>query len=155
MTTNWWDDDTLLNDLAEAVRAVDSPARELADQVRGLYAWRTVDEDLMIAALSFDSASEETPALRATEPSESPGVLSPTRAEPGEGRVLIFHAEPLSVELEVQSDQIVGQIVPPAPGEVRVEVATPTGCGSRPGPRPTSAGSSWCHRCARTGPAAM
>lgn len=72
MTTNWWDDDTLLNDLAEAVRAVDSPARELADQVRGLYAWRTVDEDLMIAALSFDSASEETPALRATEPRSRP-----------------------------------------------------------------------------------
>ena len=47
------------------------------------------------------------------------------RAGPGQPRVLIFTAAHLSLELEVMADRVVGQIVPPGPGEVVVE--TPDG----------------------------
>jgi hypothetical protein len=43
------------------------------------------------------------------------------RADPGDARVLVFTAPALELELEVMSDRVVGQIVPPGPGEIRVE----------------------------------
>ncbi len=45
------------------------------------------------------------------------------RSEPGETRVLVFTAPGLELELEVMSDRVVGQIVPPGPGEIRVETS--------------------------------
>ena len=51
------------------------------------------------------------------------------RAEPGRARVLIFTAAALSLELEVMADHVVGQIVPPEPGEIIVE--TPDGASVR------------------------
>jgi hypothetical protein len=43
------------------------------------------------------------------------------RADPGQARVLIFTSALLSLELEVMADHVVGQIVPPGPGEVVAE----------------------------------
>jgi hypothetical protein len=63
-----------------------------------------------LACLSFDSSRERVQSLR---------------AEPGHARVLIFTTTPLSLELEVMADHVVGQIVPPGPGEIVVE--TPDG----------------------------
>ena len=71
-------------------------------------AWHCADQDL--AFLSFDSSLERVQSLR---------------AEPGHARVLIFTTTPLSLELEVMADHVVGQIVPPGPGEIVVE--TPDG----------------------------
>jgi len=45
------------------------------------------------------------------------------RADPDDARVLIFTASPLSLELEVLAGHIVGQIVPPGPGEILVETS--------------------------------
>ncbi len=39
---------------------------------------------------------------------------------------MVFEATPMTVELEVQADRVVGQIVPPGPGQVSVETATVT-----------------------------
>ncbi len=45
------------------------------------------------------------------------------RADAADARVLIFTSSPLSLELEVLAGQIVGQIVPPGPGEILVETS--------------------------------
>jgi hypothetical protein len=70
------------------------------------YAWAGWEP----ASLTFDSSLEHVRVLR---------------AESGHARVLIFTATALSVELELMADRVVGQIVPPGPGEVVVE--TPDG----------------------------
>jgi hypothetical protein len=102
----WDDDQDLLDDLADAVREAASLACPLAEQGKGVYAWRTVDQDLLLASLSFDSSLEHA---------------QQRRSEPDDGRVLVFTAAPLSLELEVMTDRVVGQIIPPGPGEIRVE----------------------------------
>jgi hypothetical protein len=105
----WDDDDLLLADLAAAVRDVGPLARNLADHAHGVYSWRTVDQDLFLASLSFDSSVQPT---------------SQSRSDPSQARVLVFNAAPLSVELEVMSDQVVGQLLPPAAGDILVETET-------------------------------
>ena len=102
----WDDDEALLADLAEALHEVSPLAQRVAEQARGALAWRTVDSDLLLATLSFDSSLADA---------------SRSRGSDGEHRVLVFHAEPLAVELELQSDRIVGQLVPPAAGEITLE----------------------------------
>jgi hypothetical protein len=67
-----------------------------------------------LACVSFDSSLEPVQGMR---------------AEPGRARVLIFTAAALSLELEVMADHVVGQIVPPEPGEITVE--TPDGASAR------------------------
>jgi hypothetical protein len=70
------------------------------------YAWAGWEP----APLTFDSSLEHVRGLR---------------AESGHARVVIFTGTALSVELELMADRVVGQIVPPGPGEVVVE--TPDG----------------------------
>jgi hypothetical protein len=43
------------------------------------------------------------------------------RADSDDARVLIFTSSPLSLEVEVMAGHVVGQIVPPGPGEILVE----------------------------------
>ncbi len=100
-------DRDILAGLSAAVRAA-ALAGTVAEHGKGAYAWRSIDQDL--AWLSFDSSAEPVRALR---------------AESGEARVLIFTATPLSLEIEVMADYVVGQIVPPGPGQIVVE--TPDG----------------------------
>ena len=45
------------------------------------------------------------------------------RADSADARVLIFTSSPLSLELEVLAGHVVGQIVPPGPGEILVEAS--------------------------------
>ena len=101
-------DQDLLAELSAAVRAA-ALAGTVAEHGRGAYAWHSIDQDL--AWLSFDSSAEPVRALR---------------AQPGQARVLIFTATPLSLELELMADHVVGQIVPPGPGRVVVETADGT-----------------------------
>jgi len=70
----------------------------------GAYSRRSQD----LACLSFDSSLEPIRSMR---------------AEAGHARVLIFTTTPLSLELEVMADHVVGQIVPPGPGQIMVETA--------------------------------
>jgi hypothetical protein len=108
MIQHRWDDDQhILDDLSDALREA-ALAGTIAEYGKGAYAWRTVDQDLLLASLSFDSSLER---------------VQERRADPDDPRVLVFTASPLSLELEVLPDRIVGQIVPPGPGEIRVEAA--------------------------------
>jgi hypothetical protein len=105
---DWDDDEVLLADLARGLQDVTPLAERIAQQARGALAWRSPDADLLVATLSFDSALAGAGQTRGLE---------------GGHRLLVFHAAPLSVELELQSDRLVGQLVPPGPGEVTLESA--------------------------------
>ena len=112
MTLPRWDDDErLFEDLAEAVRATAPLARQIAEHAEGALSWRTIDDDLLQASLTFDSSLEPAAA---------------TRAELGETRVLVFTSTPLSIELEVVRAEVVGQILPPGAGEIFVETSEGT-----------------------------
>ena len=104
----WDDDEVLLSDVSEALREVSPLSARIAEQARGALSWRTVDADVLLATLSFDSSLE-----------------SSGRSRDGEGghRVLVFRSTPLAVELELQFDRVVGQIVPPGAGRITVEPA--------------------------------
>lgn len=102
------DDDALLAELAEALRPTGPLAPGIAARAKASFTWRTIDQDLLTAELSFDSSCAPPVASRRAEP-----------AAPG--RVLVFSTELRSVEIEVLPDKVVGQFVPPGPGEVEVE----------------------------------
>jgi hypothetical protein len=111
---NWDDDERLLAEISRAVRESGPLARTIADQARDALSWLTVDEELLLASLGFDSSMEP---------------VGETRGEAGDARILVFTSSALSMEVEVLDDQVVGQILPPGVGEVLVE--TPDGTGRR------------------------
>ena len=94
----------------------DFPLTTLVETTRDDPAWREVTDSCyawhvgVLASLTFDSALEPVRGLRSGS---------------GQPRVLIFTEAHLSLELEVMADHVVGQIVPPGPGEIVVE--TPDG----------------------------
>ncbi|MFI5695881.1 hypothetical protein ACIA58_28775 [Kribbella sp. NPDC051586] len=107
----WDDDDRLLEDLAAALRATEPLAQTIAEHAEGALSWRTIDDDLLRAGLTFDS---------------SLAAAAEVRAESDAARVLVFTSTPLSVELEVLHSEVVGQILPAGAGEIRVETSDGT-----------------------------
>jgi hypothetical protein len=101
------DDDQLLAELAEAVRAADEVPAGFVGAGRAAFSWRDVDAEL--AALAHDSATSATTAG--------------TRAEPAVVRSLSFVAREVSIEVEVTADGLVGQVVPPRPGVIELQGA--------------------------------
>src|SRR5918996_129143 len=101
MTNN----DQLLVELREAMRTADEVPAGFIAAGKAAFAWRTVDAEL--AALADE--------LRADE------ALAGTRAEHAAVRALSFHASDISIEVEVTSDALLGQVVPPRPGQVEVQ----------------------------------
>jgi hypothetical protein len=83
MPHRWDDDQHLLDDLGDAVREA-ARADPLAELAKGAYSWRTIEADMLLAALDFDSSLERVQGWR---------------SEADETRVLVFTAPPLSVEL--------------------------------------------------------
>lgn len=110
----WDDDDRLLEDLAAAVRATEPLAHTIAEHAEGALSWRTIDDDLLLASLTFDSSMATS------------GLAAEVRADSAADRVLVFTSTPLSVELEVVRAEVVGQILPPSAAEIRVETADGT-----------------------------
>jgi hypothetical protein len=109
VTQRRWDDDQhLLDDLTEAFRETARSADAIAAKAAAAFSWRALDEELMLACLSFDSSLDRVGDLR---------------SEPDDARILVFSAAPLTVELEVTPQRIVGQVVPPAAAEILVEAA--------------------------------
>ncbi|GAB2935253.1 hypothetical protein GCM10027280_23940 [Micromonospora polyrhachis] len=102
------DDGALLVDLGDALRAAEVPA-EFLMAARGALAWRTVEEDLALAELTFDSACDAEPA----------GLTRSGAAT----RTLSFDSGTACVEIEVTSGGIVGQVSPASPGRVTMDTA--------------------------------
>ena len=99
------DDQHLLDDLSYAVCEAAPP--DTLTEFGNCACWRTASQDFQ-AFLSFAPSSERVTGLR---------------SGPDDARVLVFTAPPLSLELEVISGRVVGQILPPGPGEIRVEAS--------------------------------
>jgi hypothetical protein len=108
MSDRWWtDDDQLLAALGRAVRAGAVP-EEVVDAGKRAYAAHGIDAQF--AALTYDSALDDGP------------VPAAMRAEPARARALTFCSTALTIELEVTEDALLGQLLPPQPGVVDVEV---------------------------------
>jgi hypothetical protein len=105
MATGWDSDERLLADLGAALRAEREVPERFLEIGREAFAWYDVDAEL--AALTFDSARGDA-------------VPAGTRADTASLRALTFAARQLTVELEVTADALVGQVVPPQPGELEV-----------------------------------
>lgn len=104
--SQWDDDEQLMEELDQALRgAVSESARQAA---QAAFAWRTIDEDLML--LAHDSSQREQAMVRgsATAP-----------------RVLGFQGVDFTLEIELDAGTLMGQVVP---GRVcRVSVLHPSG----------------------------
>lgn len=98
-------DEQLLAELREAFRVTDEVPAGFVAAGKAAFAWRTVDAEL--AALA-----DEVPAGE---------VAVGTRAEHAAVRALSFRAANLSIELEVTSEAILGQVVPPCGGQVEIQ----------------------------------
>lgn len=106
MTRRFGGDDALMRVLAQALRETQPLSEGVAARGKSAFTWRTIDDDLQLAELMFDSAQEADPSY--------------TRSV-AEHRVLVFTAALRSVEIEVLSDRVVGQFLPPSAGEVGIE----------------------------------
>ena len=84
---------------------------KLIRAAQAAFTWRTVDADLEILSLETELAVSDTAMVR------DAGQASP--------RVLAFHGERLSVEIEIDDAGIVGQLTPPGPA--RITLVTPDG----------------------------
>lgn len=98
-------DEQLLAELREAVQTADEVPAEFVAAGKAAFAWRTVDAEL--AALTEEMSGEAEPA----------GM----RTEHAVVRALSFRAVNVSIELEVTSEAILGQVVPPGAGQVEVQ----------------------------------
>jgi hypothetical protein len=101
MTQAWDDDDQLLDHLRAAARQAGAPTPTMIAAGQAAFSWRTVDAEL--AALTHDSAAQD------------PALVRSTATAP---RTVVFEGAQLSVELEQFEEGLVGQLIPPTPGEV-------------------------------------
>lgn len=105
MTWRRWDDDEhLLTELADALAGQEQVKPEFLRAGREAFTWRTVDEELELAALEYDSLLDD-------------GLLTRARSQTTT-RALIFTGGELSVEIQVTTDGIVGQLVPGESGQI-------------------------------------
>lgn len=102
------DDDSLLAELGEALATAGDITDEMRHAAVGAFAWRSIDDDLMLAALAFDSDLDE---VRLTRDGAS--------AAP---RHLSFEGEGVAVTLELAPDRLLGQLAPPEDGAVVVQM---------------------------------
>jgi hypothetical protein len=100
-----WDDDQLLAALGEAVRARREVPEWFVETGKNAYAWHNIDAEL--AQLTYDSSRDED-------------TVAAVRSEAASIRALTFTSPQLSIELEVASDSLLGQIIPPRAGTLEV-----------------------------------
>jgi hypothetical protein len=108
----WDDDDALLADFRAAMTEAPPVPDEFTAAARGALAWRTVDTDLFLAELAFDSSLHSELATRA-----APGTAT---------RMLVFDGGGYRLEAEIGADGIIGQVTPADGGRVSCQTATGT-----------------------------
>ena len=100
-----WDDEELLAALGEAVKARQAVPEWFVETGKNAYAWHNIDAEL--AQLTYDSLGDRERAAA-------------VRSETASIRALTFTSAQLSVELEVTTGSLVGQIIPPRAGTLEV-----------------------------------
>jgi hypothetical protein len=105
--TERYSDEQLLSRLAAALDAADPMPAAVSEAAKATFTWRTIDAEL--AALVFDSASEELAGVRG--------------AEMEAARQMTFRTPGVEIELVVVSEtsrRLVGQLVPPQAAEIEL-----------------------------------
>ncbi|MEU4774066.1 hypothetical protein [Micromonospora sp. NPDC023644] len=97
-------DHALLAELRAALRDSDPVPEEFLAAARAAFSWRSVDAELALAELTFDSACDPQPA----------GLTRST----GSARTLTFRTGAVVVEIEVTPTGVVGQLSPARGGRV-------------------------------------
>lgn len=105
----WNDDERLFAELTEAVRAAEDVPGHFVDAAKAVFAWRTVDAEL--ARLSYDSLDDEQTRMA-------------TRADDAAVRALTFMADRLTIELEITTESVLGQVVPAQPGQLLLQAGS-------------------------------
>jgi hypothetical protein len=105
-----WDDEALLAALRRALRARQAVPPEFVQAGQNAFAWHNIDAEL--AQLTYDSTRDT-------------GHAPSTRTEAASIRALTFTSAHLTIELEVTSDSLLGQIIPTQAAVVTVQ--TPAG----------------------------
>jgi hypothetical protein len=109
MDSSWLDDDDrLLAELGQAMRAAQEVPDRFIQAGKSAFAWHDIDSDL--ARLVSDSAAGES-AQRST---------AGMRSERAVLRSLTFATDELTIDIDVQSDALRGQVVPSRAGTVQV-----------------------------------
>lgn len=103
-TPAWRDDDSLLADLKQALAEAGPITETMRAAGRAAYSWRSVDAELELAALVFDSEVDAGALVR-----------DGTDDVP---RSLVFESPEVSLHLELSASALMGQLVPPSGGEV-------------------------------------
>jgi len=93
----WDDDDRLLAELGESLRAREAVPPEFIHAAEAAFAWHNIDAEL--AQLTYDSSLDPDNAMA-------------MRAEAASIRALTFTSAHLTIELEVTQDAVLGQITP-------------------------------------------
>jgi hypothetical protein len=103
-----WDrsDDDLMGELKEALEEVRTVPPDVVEAAKAAFTWRTVDEELEVLTLTYDSAMAGSALVR--------GAGFPER-------MLVFESDDLTMEVEVNDDVLMGQVVPALPGRVILE----------------------------------
>ena len=117
---NGWDDEQLLGALREAMQARQAVPSWFIEMGKNAYAWHNVDAEL--AQLTYDSHAD-------TE------ELAFVRSETASIRALTFTSAHLSLELEVGTDTLFVQVMPPQAGilETHTKAGTTTSPGDESG----------------------
>ncbi|HEU0090273.1 MAG TPA: hypothetical protein VFQ77_21895 [Pseudonocardiaceae bacterium] len=92
------DDDQLLRELGAALHSARPITNDDLGRARAAFTWRTVDEELALATLVYDSSVAERPLVRSA-------------SLPG-SRTLVFEADTVAVEVDATPDALVGRVVP-------------------------------------------
>ncbi len=103
------DDDALMAALADALHSAGPDLDRARRNGEASWAWRSVDAEL--AALVHDSATDDSLRQDAL-----------VRSAVGELRLLTFEASQVSVEVELSADGLLGQVLPPGPADVVLQL---------------------------------
>ena len=101
-----WDHEELLAALGETVKARQAVPEWFVETGKNAYVWQNIDAELAQLTYDSDSAADR-------------GVAAAVRSEAASIRALTFTSARLSIELEVASVSLVGQIIPPGPARSR------------------------------------
>ena len=102
------DDYSLLTELGEALAAAGEVTDEMRRAAAAAYTWRSIDDELALASLVFDSDLDEARLVR------------DTGSEPV--RHVVFERGDIAVDLEISHDGLLGQLAPPESVDVVVQL---------------------------------
>ena len=101
--------DELFAALKEALREAEEVPPRFVEVGRAAFAWHNIDAEL--ADLTYDSLRAEA------EPAAA------MRAQDASLRALTYATADLTIEIEITTDAVLGQVLPPQPGSASIMIA--------------------------------